>query len=290
MELAGHTCIGFCEWDKYATMSYTSMHLLTDEQRNYLSTLSLKDRQKEILKEEYRNGEWYSNDIRHVRGSDVPRADCWIFGAPCQDFSNVGNRRGLEGDRSSLIKCIFGMLREIRECDRPEWLIYENVVGMLSCNRGFDFFAILLEFWEIGYDIEWSIFNTKDFGIPQNRERVYTIGHLRSRGEKRILFDKETVEYFDTQNRRICKDNKTVVSSTLLANYPYNINGTFIDDEKGIRPFTPLECFRLQGWSDEYFDRAKFVNTNRQLYKQAGNGISVPVVEFLGNRMKEVSK
>ena len=83
MEQAGHKCIGFCEFDKFATMSYTSMHLITEEQRAYLATLPMKERQKEILKEKYRNGEWYSNDIRRVTGRNVPKADCWCFGAPC---------------------------------------------------------------------------------------------------------------------------------------------------------------------------------------------------------------
>lgn len=83
MELAGHTCVGFCEWDKFATASYTSMHCITEEQREYLATLPLKKRQKEILKEEYRNGEWYANDIRDVDAESMPHVDCWCFGAPC---------------------------------------------------------------------------------------------------------------------------------------------------------------------------------------------------------------
>ena len=97
MELAGHKCVGFCEWDKFAAASYTSMHLITEEQRSRLSKLDLKARQKEILKEEYRNGEWYSADVRSITGDAVPRADCWCFGAPCQDFSIAGHRAGLGG-------------------------------------------------------------------------------------------------------------------------------------------------------------------------------------------------
>jgi DNA (cytosine-5)-methyltransferase 1 len=83
MELAGHECVGFCEFDKFATASYTSMHLLTKEQREFLDKMPLKQRQKEILKEEYRNGEWYANDIRRVYAGDIPKADCWCFGFPC---------------------------------------------------------------------------------------------------------------------------------------------------------------------------------------------------------------
>ena len=83
MEMAGHQCVGFCEWDKFATASYTSMHLLNDKQRNFLDTLTQKQRQKEILKEEYRNGEWYKSDICDVSAENIPDADCWCFGAPC---------------------------------------------------------------------------------------------------------------------------------------------------------------------------------------------------------------
>lgn len=83
MELAGHECVGFCEFDKFATASYISMHLLTEEQRKALEDIPIKQRQKEILKEEYRNGEWYANDIRRVYAEDIPKADCWCFGFPC---------------------------------------------------------------------------------------------------------------------------------------------------------------------------------------------------------------
>ena len=182
LELAGHKCVGFCEWDKFATASYTSMHCITEEQRAYLAKLDLKQRQKEILKEEYRNGEFYSNDVRLIGRGNVPRADIWTFGAPCQDFSVAGHRKGLEGDRSSLVREVFRAISELEEADRPEWLIYENVKGMLSSNRGYDFAAILLEMEQLGYDIQWEVFNTKNFGIPQNRERVYTVGHFGKRG------------------------------------------------------------------------------------------------------------
>nr|DAV39268.1 MAG TPA: Cytosine specific methyltransferase [Caudoviricetes sp.] len=92
MELAGHECVGHCEFDKYAEASYRSMHTITDKQREYLMTLSLKQRQKEILKDEYLNGEWYANDVRRVISDDIPRAKCWCFGFPCQDISIAGKQ------------------------------------------------------------------------------------------------------------------------------------------------------------------------------------------------------
>lgn len=186
MELAGHKCVGFCEFDKFAVSSYTSMHLLTEEQREYLNTLPIKKRQKEILKNEYRNGEWYASDIREVHSEQLPEADCWCFGAPCQDFSVAGKRAGMDGDRSSLIREIFRLLEEQKEEDRPEWLIYENVKGMLSSNKGLDYLSIISEMDRLGYDIEWQNINSR-WWVPQNRERIYTIGHLRRFGSRKIL-------------------------------------------------------------------------------------------------------
>lgn len=186
MTRAGHECVGFCEYDKYAVASYTSMYLITEEQREYLATLPLKQRQQEILKEEYRNGMWYRQDIRTIKSGDVPRADIWCFGAPCQDFSISGQRAGLEGDRSSLVGQVFRLIGEISEEMRPEWLIYENVKGMLSSNGGRDYLAILSEMDRLGYDCEWQNINSKWY-VPQNRERIYTVGHLRARGAKKIF-------------------------------------------------------------------------------------------------------
>ena len=127
-----------------------------------------------------------ADDIRRVEARDIPDAECWCFGAPCQDFSMAGSRSGLNGDRSSLVKEIFRILGEKEPEDRPEWLFYENVKGMLSSNKGWDFAAILSEFHRWGYDTEWAILNAKLF-VPQSRERVYVIGHLRARGGQKIF-------------------------------------------------------------------------------------------------------
>lgn len=104
----------------------------------------------------------------------------------CQDFSVAGKRAGLDGDRSSLIREIFRLLEEQKEQDRPEWLIYENVKGMLSSNKGLDYLSILSEMDRLGYDIEWQNINSKWF-VPQNRERIYTIGHLRRFGSRKVF-------------------------------------------------------------------------------------------------------
>ena len=127
------------------------------------------------------------NDITDIRGTDLPSAELWAFGAPCQDFSIAGLRAGLDGTRSGLVREVFRLVREKEPADRPEWLLYENVKGMLSSNGGWDFAAIQAEMGQCGYDVQWQLLNSKDFGVPQNRERVFTIGHLRRCGTRQIF-------------------------------------------------------------------------------------------------------
>ena len=388
MELAGHRCVGFCEYDKFATASYTSMHLITPEQREYLSTLPLRQRQKEILKEEYRNGEWYASDIRTVTGTDLPKADCWCFGAPCQSFSVAGKRAGLEGE-SGLVREIFRLLDELKEEDRPEWVIYENVKGMFSSNKGWDYAAILAEMDRLGYDIQWQNINSKWF-VPQNRGRIYTVGHLRRYGSRKVfpvtrtggensvyqlgqlygtekeanpsggrVYDPSGIApttgaghgmsqpqiglscFVDltigngitlSENARtLCAryqkgmtNHKATTSGvaikingepmfTLTAQDRHGVGvqvdtptkrnrGIFVEMAEGytvyavwyekyqcyiaIRKLTPKEYFRLQGWSDDYFEKAAFVNSDSQLYKQAGNGVTVPVVQAVAEKLE----
>lgn len=187
MELAGHECVGFCEFDKFATASYISMHLLTDEQRKALEDIPIKKRQKEILKEEYRNGEWYANDIRRVYAGDIPKADCWCFGFPCQDISIAGKQVGFQGNRSSLFFRVMYLIGQLKEEDKPTYLFIENVKNLLSVNGGWDFARLLIEMEQQGYDAEWQVLNSKDFGVPQNRERCFIIGHLRGRGSAEVF-------------------------------------------------------------------------------------------------------
>lgn len=330
-ELAGHKCVGFCEWDRFAAASYISMHLLTDTQREELEKLSLQKRQKEILKEVYRNGEWYANDIRNVDAGSMPKSNCWCFGAPCQDFSIAGKRAGLDGGRSSLVCEIFRLLEGQEEQNRPEWLIYENVKGMFSSNRGLDYLSIVLEMDRLGYDIEWQNINSSWF-VPQNRERIYTIGHLRTRGRAKILpitaaDGKNHLEEIGEKPSKLKMEGRIYGENGIMRtlghghalSQPYaGIKAvgtpwsTSITKSKSgelfpvtlpngvicwcvwnkkrqsyltVRKLTPKECFRLQGWSDDYFEKAAFVNSDSQLYKQAGNGVTVDVVETIGKKL-----
>lgn len=408
MELAGHKCVGFCEFDKFATASYISMHLLTQKQRESLGKVPLKKRQKEILKEEYRNGEWYANDIRRVYARDIPRADCWCFGFPCQDISVAGKQIGFKGNRSSLFFRVMYLIGQLEEENKPTYLFIENVKNLLSVNGGWDFARLLVEMDRKGYDAEWQVLNSKDFGVPQNRERCFIIGHLRGRSTAKVfpvegtdggnsvqivghkdgyrrnaqVFAPEgATEALDTgqggerghhvtlpcfidlcyegsqmteqarclkaryykgmanhagqdsgiaipvltpdraekrQNGRRFKDDgepmftltgqdrhgiaievKEATANTLDTSCNQGIFVQVSDElivyavwyEKlkcyiAIRKLTPKECFRLQGWADDYFEKAAFVNSDSQLYKQAGNGVTVNVICEIAKKLK----
>lgn len=187
MELAGHERVGHCEIDPFAEASFRSMHCITDEQREYLLSLPLKERQKEILKEEYLNGEFYASDIKRVYAGDIPKADCWCFGFPCQDISIAGKQLGFTGSRSSLFFRIMYLLGQLEEKEKPEWLFIENVKNLLSVNGGWDFARLLVELERGGYDAEWQVLNSKYFGVPQNRERCFIIGHLGNRSTAKVF-------------------------------------------------------------------------------------------------------
>lgn len=115
----------------------------------------------------------YVGSVTDVRGADLPNIDLITFGSPCQDFSLAGKRKGMDGERSSLI---LEAIRLITEC-RPRAFVWENVKGTFSSNDGADFAAILQEFTNIGgYRLEWQLLNTSWF-LPQNRERIYLVGY-----------------------------------------------------------------------------------------------------------------
>jgi DNA (cytosine-5)-methyltransferase 1 len=120
----------------------------------------------------------YVGSVTNVRGADLPRINLITFGSPCQDFSLAGNRKGMEGQRSSLV---LEAIRLISEC-RPSVFVWENVKGTFSSNDGADFWAIIQAFTDIGgYRLEWQLLNTSWF-LPQNRERIYLVGYSTTTG------------------------------------------------------------------------------------------------------------
>ena len=114
-------------------------------------------------------------DITKINAKELPDFDCLVGGFPCQAFSIAGKRRGFDDTRGTLF---FDLARILRE-KQPRYFVFENVKGLLSHDQGNTFRTIIATIDELGYDCQWSVLNSKDFGVPQNRERVYIVGHLR---------------------------------------------------------------------------------------------------------------
>lgn len=354
MEQAGHECVGHCEIDKFADKSYRAMH-------------------------DVKESEWYADDITRVEPDELPEADCYCFGFPCQAFSIAGNRRGFEDTRGTLF---FEVMRLAKE-RKPRILFAENVKGLLNHDRGRTFGIIISTMDELGYDVEWQVLNSAAFGVPQNRERVFIVGHLRGTSGRKVFPIREgdkkssgvsrqtsntitartgaanstgtyvaeseqpaqNATQVDTSNiaaipvltldrvekrqngRRFKKNGEpmftltaqdrhgVMIKEATAKGYTEAHEGDSINlsvpnsktrrgrvgkgvantldtscaqgvlDGYKIRKLTPRECFRLQGFPDKYFDRAAAVNSDSQLYKQAGNSVTVNVIYEIVRRL-----
>ena len=364
MESAGHECVGFCEIDKYARASYKAIHNT--------------------------KGEIELHDITRVTDESIRgfgSVDVICGGFPCQAFSIAGNRRGFEDTRGTL----FFEIARFASILRPKYLFLENVKGLLNHENGVTFETIISTLDELGYNVEWQVLNSKNFGVPQNRERVFIIGHLRgertrnvfpisgenqptssqsvvkignvnpsgngmngevyqadglaltlttNKGEgQKIAIKSNTIKQFGvlqpnfnqcgvvyetdgiaptirayqggglepkirvkeatskgyaeaevgdsvnlshpnskTRRGRVGKQ----VANTLLTGESQGV----IEPDFRIRKLTPRECWRLQGFPDWAFDKAQEVNSNSQLYKQAGNSVTVNVIAAIAKELK----
>lgn len=149
-------------------------------------------------------------DVTKINTKELPELDLITFGWPCQDISIAGHRGGLQASRSGLF---FEATRIIR-ATRPRYFIAENVKGLFSSNEGADFEIVLQEITDIGYDCQWQLLNTR-WVLPQNRERVYFIGHLRGEPRPEVFpFTKDTFE--SAQEEVADRDD---IASTLTVNY-----------------------------------------------------------------------
>ena len=367
MESAGHECVGFCEIDKFARESYKAIHDTKGE-------IELHD--ITTVTDEF------------IRG--IGSVDIITGGFPCQAFSIAGNRRGFEDTRGTL----FFEIARFASILRPKYLFLENVKGLLNHQKGDTFERMLRVLDELGYNVEWQVLNSKNFGVPQNRERVFIIGHLRGECTRRIFPISGKNEQSDTkskikiigntknpdctgvgmrsrvydseglmatltatdykgpkqvaipvltpnrvearqQGRRfktngepmftltaqdqhgiLLQDKKLKIREATTKGYAEagvgdsvniaNINSKtkrgrvgnqiantlLASEQQGvvgsdyrIRRLTPRECWRLQGFPDWAFDKAQAVTSNSQLYKQAGNSVTVNVIAEIAKKM-----
>ena len=141
-----------------------------------------------VLKYHYPNIQNYG-DITAIKWEQIPDFDLLTGGSPCQDFSIAGKRKGLGGARSSLA---WEFIRGLR-CKKPRYFLWENVKGVMSSRGGWDFANLISAFSESGYALWWQVLNAKDFGVPQNRERIFVFG-VRNGNPKEILFERENTK------------------------------------------------------------------------------------------------
>jgi len=186
-------CVGYSEIDKHAIQTFQER--FGKEIKNY-------------------------GDATTINTSELPDFDLLVGGFPCQAFSIAGKRAGFEDTRGTLI---FDVVRVLRD-KRPRHFVLENVKGLLSHEGGKTFAAILEVLTDTGYDVSWSIHNSKNYGVPQNRERVYLIGNLR--GESRPQVFPNRASDVDGSERR--KDKKEAIASTLTARMFANWGGNHI--------------------------------------------------------------
>ena len=344
----GFTCVGHCEVDAYADKNY---RLLFDTE-----------------------GEWFCNDARTIETERMPDFDLLCAGFPCQAFSIAGKREGFADARGTLF---FEIARLVAD-KRPAYFILENVPGLLSHDKGRTFHTILSTLSELGYGVEWKVLNSKDFGVPQSRKRVYLVGYLDRRCAGKILpfpaANGTSLIQIRTgsQGKRVYSPEGLSCTLTSLAGgmggktglyemgipikentkqgYKMAYPGDSIDlgyagmntrrgrvghqiahtlttgiqqgtlhfvvlsppphgrrmkepeepmftitatDRHGvayrgrIRRLVPRECLRLQGFYDWQIDRIEQETSDSQLYKQAGNGVTVNVIEAIGTLLRQ---
>lgn len=185
LEQAGHKCIGYIEWDKFARQSYQAIYNT--------------------------QGEFTDNDIQSTKGIKLPEADLWTFGSPCTNISLAGNRTGIRGEESRMFFEVIRLLKERAENQKtlPTYLIMENVKNLLSSNQGRDFAEVIYQMGKVGYDIEWCVFDSAEV-VPQHRERIYIIGHLRGERTRGVFpFQRQSKGSVKAKIKVIANDSKT---------------------------------------------------------------------------------
>jgi DNA (cytosine-5)-methyltransferase 1 len=246
-------------------------------------------------------------DITRVQPDDLPDADIWTAGFPCQDLSlaRMGPRAGLRGNQSGL----FHDFAALVEARRPEVVVLENVHGLLTSHRGRDFAIILKTMDEFGYGLAWRVFNSQHFGIPQSRKRVYVVAvHRDATGGGEILFEPECSSGHSEASRPNGTKSPSLFQ-TVLGNprkgplvkgrahciYAESARHTGTDWSRNyvwypdgrVRRFTPTEVERVQGfpegWTDAPVSGREDADSLR--YHAVGNSVTPQVAEWLGRRI-----
>jgi len=259
-------------------------------------------------------------DIWKIKIEDIPNFDVLSAGFPCQPFSVAGYRKGFNDEKNGNL---FFRIIEIIDAKKPSIVFLENVKNLQTHDHGRTFKIIKELLEKRSYKLKYKVLNALDYGLPQNRERIYIVGfkdekmyeafnfpeHIKNRPSFRYFLDKNVDEKyyytdkplykylkkynlsFDTVyqwRRTYLRENKKGVVPTLTANMGSGgHNVPIIRDKKGIRKLSPRECFRLQGFPDS-FKLPKIADS--YLYHQVGNSVPVTVVELIARNIVKIIK
>lgn len=249
-----------------------------------------------------------ARDIREVESSDIPNAAIWAGGFPCQDVSlaRMGPRSGLRGRQSGLFYDFAELIGE----RRPPLVVLENVAALLSSHDGRDFAIVLRTLATLGYGVAWRVLDSRHFGIPQSRTRVFIVGSLGGAASAgSVLFEPECGDRDSEKSRSdgekpvspfaisVGDPERGFVKKLAHCLYAESARHTGTDwsrnyvsyPEGRVRRLTPLETERLQGFPDDWTmpkEAIDDVNTlDSARYHACGNAVSVPVAEWLGHRI-----
>lgn len=261
---------------------------------------------KEILKEHWPSIK-ISDDICKVHADEIPDSTIWCGGFPCQDISvarGASERRGLNGERSGLF---YTFAKLIEDC-KPQVVLLENVEGLFSSNNGRDFGIILQTMSKLGYSVAWRLLNSRYFGVPQSRTRVYLCCWKNSLSSSaKVMFESqgaselkhERAGFITPANKSGSFPQVPEVSYCLQASSGRHTgtdwSRTYVVCEDGVRRLTPSESERVQGFPTNWTLPISNTSLNEDeidtlRYTAVGNAVSVPVVEWIAKRIyKELS-
>jgi DNA (cytosine-5)-methyltransferase 1 len=257
-------------------------------------------------------GEEPAGNITQIAAENIPDHDLLCAGFPCQSFSVAGRRFGFEDTRGTL----FFDIARILNAKRPRAFLLENVKGLLSHDHGNTLRIIIETIEQLGYSAKYKILSAKDYGVPQNRQRIYIVGFANKGDADLFSFPKPTkrktqvgeilenltgkelekylisMKVWTSHQERKMKNeaagkgfgfqlftSSSEYTATLLARYYKDGSEILIKVPQKCRPrrLTPRECARLQGFPDDF----KIVVSDTQAYKQFGNSVSVPVIKAI---------
>jgi len=249
-----------------------------------------------VLKHHYPTVPNYGDMTKYEAWPNEP-INLLVGGTPCQSFSVAGLRKGLADPRGNLMLTYGAIAKRYS----PKWLVWENVPGVLSSNGGRDFGTFLGMLAELGYGFAYRVLDAQYFGVAQRRRRVFVVGCLGDAGSAAaVLFERNCLQgNIEERGKKSVQKGEiagTLTTRTGVANDNYSVEqGHLICDKYGPRWIMPIECERLQGFSDN-FTKIPWRNKSAEecpdtpRYKALGNSMAVPVMRWIGERIKKVEE